>query len=84
MSPTASTDSRHLPLTLPLALPAATGVFIVTIKTRSAHEAGLAALILFVVVLFAPALLKATAKTAAALAKPRKKPKDKKKDKKQR
>ncbi|MFE4829803.1 hypothetical protein [Streptomyces sp. NPDC056672] len=78
MSPTPSTDSRHLPLTLPLALPAATGVFIVTLKTRSARDAGLAALVIFLAVLFAPALLKATAKTAAALAKPKKKTKDKK------
>ncbi|MER5579896.1 hypothetical protein [Streptomyces massasporeus] len=80
MSPTASSDSRHLPLTLPLALPAGTAVFIVTVKTRPADEAGLAALVVFLVVLFAPALVKGTAKTAAALAKPKKK---KSKDKKQ-
>lgn len=79
MSPTPSTDTRHLPLTLTLALPAATGVFIVTFKTRPADDAGLAALAVFLIVLFAPALLKGTAKTAAALAKPKKKkPKDKK------
>jgi hypothetical protein len=73
-----STDSRHLPLTLPLAAPAGAGVFIVTLKTRPADEAGLAALLVFLVVLFAPALLKATAKTAAALSKPKKKSKNKK------
>ncbi|MGW0844309.1 hypothetical protein ACWD26_30050 [Streptomyces sp. NPDC002787] len=79
MSPNTSTDSRHLPLTLPLAMPAGTGVFIVTLKTHPADEAGIAALVVFLVVLFAPALLKGTAKTAAALTKPKKK---KSKDKK--
>ncbi|WP_328973967.1 hypothetical protein [Streptomyces sp. NBC_00239] len=69
---TSSTD-RHFPLTLPLALPAGTGVFIVALKTSPLSDAGVLALAVFLVVLFAPGLLKAGAKTAATLAKPRKK-----------
>lgn len=69
---TSSTD-RHLPLTLQLALPAGTVVFIVALKTSPLTDAGALALAVFLVVLFAPGLLKAGAKTAATLTRPKKK-----------